>query len=165
MHKPSVLTSVIMQGKSFQLGLSNPLPRVREGPCPGLPCRALWSSSPQWPGLCEVPLPTLWLSYILPQWYFQSTIMSSGISFPQLTVLPICGVIKLRTLQAGRRYTVGAHRAPARMMGAWDPCSAPGFRSPSIPPHRGVWELSRNAQSSSAVECKPGSRYTLRWKK
>lgn len=120
MHEPSVLTSVIVHGMSFELGLSIPLPRVREGLCLGPPCRAPWCSSSEGPCLCESPLPTLSLSYTLPRWYFQSTVMHSRISFPWLTVLPICGLMKFCALKTERRSTGGANWETAWMTGAWD---------------------------------------------
>lgn len=141
MHEPSALTSVIVHGMSSELGLSIPLPRVREGPCPGPPHRAPWCSS-SWPCLCEGPLPTLWLSYARPQWYFQSTIMRSRISFAWLTVLPICGPIKFCALETERKSTGGANWETARMTGAWDGALHQGSGALASLPVRecGVWQ-------------------------
>ena len=112
--------------------MRSPLHHAPGGPCPGPPCRAPWSSLPEGPGLCDIPLPTLWLSYTLPQWYLQSKIMCGRISFPCLMVLPICGVIKLCVLESGRRrYAVGENWEPAWMVGTWGSCSAPGIHSPA----------------------------------
>lgn len=97
-----------------------------------------------WP--VEVPLHTLWLSDTLPRRYFQSTVVCSRISFLWLTASPICGIIKLCALKAGRRCTVGANWEPARMMAAWDSCSAPGLHSPGVPLFKRVWEWSSNAR-------------------
>lgn len=135
---------------------------IREGPCPGSPARAPWSSLPERPGLCVILLPTLWLSYTLTEWYFQNTVMCSRISFPWLAVLPICGVIKLCALKAGRRYAVGENWEPAWMTGFWGSCPAPGLHTPRSPLLKGGWELTSNTQTTSAIGYKPDWKYTPR---
>ena len=91
--------------------------------------------------------------------------MCSRTSFPWLTELPICGVVKLCALKAGRRYTAGADRDMLR-------CWRPGIRAL----HRGsgalaslsrrdYGELSRSTQVVLAVGCESDGKHTSRQKK